>query len=227
MKLKKSLRNLKKNLGNSIDRLYDRLDESAKIIEAQAKKIDQCYEKIETLESENVLLKTKLSEVQVHYDDLEQRMLSNNVEIHGVPFTNGENLTGVVGKIGAELGLELGESNIDYCYRLKPKENGEPGSIHVRFNSQHVKEAFLAKRRLKRNFSTRHLILDNIPPSDVPIYINESLCPGRRRVLGAAREAKKTKRYTYLWIRGGKIFMRKAEGERAIVLTTMEDLSKL
>jgi hypothetical protein len=97
----------------------------------------------------------------------------------------------------------------------------------VRFLSQQVKEDFLTKRRLKRNFSTRHLTLDAVPPFDVPIYINEALCPGRRKVLIAAREAKITKNYAYLWIRKGKILMRKAEKEPVIVVTSMDDLRNL
>ncbi|KAG8271835.1 hypothetical protein J6590_054665 [Homalodisca vitripennis] len=61
----------------------------------------------------------------------------------------------------------------------------------------------------------------------MPIYINESLSPGRRRLLNAAREKKSEKHYTYLWIRGGKILMRKAEGEPVKVVTSLADLDKL
>ncbi|KAG8225784.1 hypothetical protein J437_LFUL010199 [Ladona fulva] len=120
----------------------------------------------------------------------------------------------VVCKIATDLGMQLNANDIDYCYRSKPKSNDTFGSIRVRFNSLQVKENLL-----KRDFSTRHLTVEGIPPSDLPIYINESLCFGRREVLNAAREAKKTKKYAFLWIRGGKILMRKAEKQPVIVLT--------
>lgn len=72
---------------------------------------------------------------------------------------------------------------------------------------------------------TRHLGLTTTPAR--PVYINESLSPGRRRLLNAARVVKKEKLYTYLWIRGGKIMMRKADIEPVIVVNPHADLERL
>jgi hypothetical protein len=223
--LKTELKQTEKHLGDSIEKLFERLDESYKCIEAQSKRLDECNEQICVLKSENTQLKKELTALSSRSDDLEQRTLSNNVEIHGVPFQKTENLAAVVSQIGHQLGIDLSEKTIDHCYRARPKPNGSPGGIIVRFTTQSTKENLLAKRRVKRNFSTRHLYPDSL--SDDPIYINEALCPGRRRLLNAAKELKKEKKYAYLWIRGGRILMRKAEKEQVIVISSFEDLGNL
>ena len=225
--LKGEIKNVEKNLGDTINKLYDRLEESIKVIEVQGTKLNQCFEEIDGLKKENQCLKSKLSECENRSNDIEQRMLENNVEIHGLPSSANENLPLVLCNICAALGVQLNENSIDYCYRSKPKPSGESGGIQVRFRSQKIKEEFLTKRRVKRDFGTRHLSLEGAPPPNTPIYINEALTSGRRKVLNAAREAKKTNNYAYLWIRGGKILMRKAEKKPVIVLRHLCDLSKL
>lgn len=58
-------------------------------------------------------------------------------------------------------------------------------------------------------------------------YVNESLAPGRGKLQSVARQAKKDKSYTYPWIRGGKILMRKLVGDAVRVLKSMDDIAKL
>ncbi|KAG8260555.1 hypothetical protein J6590_094385, partial [Homalodisca vitripennis] len=70
--------------------------------------------------------------------------------------------------------------------------------------------------------STNERPLQSVPEVPLP-----GLSPGRRRLLNTAREKKSEKHYTYLWIRGGKILMRKAEGEPVKVVTSLADLDKL
>ncbi|KAG8273356.1 hypothetical protein J6590_023868 [Homalodisca vitripennis] len=91
------------------------------------------------------------------------------------------------------------EPMIDACHTLGKKVNTKdtPGII-VKFVRRVDAEALLKKRREKRDFSTRHLNL----ASDNPIYINESLSPTRRRLLGMARQVRRERGYKWLWVRG-------------------------
>lgn len=79
---------------------------------------------------------------------------------------------------------------ISACHRLRGRADMTPGII-VKMTRRLGAEAVLQKRRKKRNFSTHHLGLTATQVT--PIYINESLSPGRRRILNAARVAKKEK----------------------------------
>ncbi|XP_046404711.1 uncharacterized protein LOC124170068 [Ischnura elegans] len=220
--IKADLKSTEANLGDSINKLYDRLDDISSVLEVHSKRFDECYARMDFLESENRSLKKQIALLAKHSDDLEQRSLVNSVEIHGYPLQKNEDLPSIICNIGAELGVTVKASDIESCYRFKPKSESGHSGIHVKFLRQHIKEDLLAKRRVKRDFSTRHLNLDVSP---TPLYINEALCPGRRKVLHAARAAKNEKGYKYLWIRGGKVLMRKAEKEPVFVLTSLDDIN--
>ncbi|KAG8331046.1 hypothetical protein J6590_049483 [Homalodisca vitripennis] len=62
---------------------------------------------------------------------------------------------------------------------------------------------------------------------DKPVYINEALSSARRRLFAMAREIKRDKQYKYLWVRGGKIFLRKEESGTITKITCQADLEKL
>ncbi|KAG8240487.1 hypothetical protein J6590_108349 [Homalodisca vitripennis] len=84
---------------------------------------------------------------------------------------------------------------------------------------------FLAKRRQKRNLNSRDLgFMDG---EVTPVYVNESLTPAKRKLLNAARVIKKEKQFTFLWVKNGRIFMRKTEGERFVIIDSEKDLGKL
>ncbi|KAG8247024.1 hypothetical protein J6590_071483 [Homalodisca vitripennis] len=58
-----------------------------------------------------------------------------------------------------------------------------------------------------------------------PIYVNNSLTQANRKLLNTAREVKREKQYTYLWVRNRRIFMRKNPGDRFAVIDSMEVLN--
>jgi hypothetical protein len=64
-------------------------------------------------------------------------------------------------------------------------------------------------------------------PTDIPIFVNECLCPERRQVFIRARKERIERGYKFLWVRGGKVFVRKTEGSPAISLETIEDIEKI
>lgn len=60
-------------------------------------------------------------------------------------------------------------------------------------------------------------------------YINEALCPARRKVFTQARAVKRDKCYEYLWVRSGNIqaYMWKEENDPVIQVRNLTELSKL
>lgn len=121
---------------------------------------------------------------------------SNNIEIVGVPEEKNEDVFETVKYVCTALDVKIQKNNIDVCNRLKTPQDGKwPATIIVRFVQRDMKNQVLAKRRVKRNFSTLHCGYQS--PSS-PIYINENLCFGKNKLYKAAREAKRDKKYTFL-----------------------------
>jgi len=156
---------------------------------------------------------------------MEQYSRSNCLEIHGIPEEKTEDVVSVVKEVGKALDMPITDTMIDACHRLgrRPGTNSQPPAIIVKFVRRLDKEEMLRKRRVKRNLSTRHMNLT----MDTPVYINESLSPMRRRLFVMAKEVKKTKNFKYLWVRNGKIFLRRQDNNPVIHVTCQADLSKL
>lgn len=59
------------------------------------------------------------------------------------------------------------------------------------------------------------------------IFVGEHLTPERRSLYAAARLKSKEIGYKFVWVRNGKILMRKAENMPAVIITNLEYLNKL
>lgn len=125
--------------------------------------------------------------------------------------------------VGHALDMPIREKMIDACHRLKSKPDGTPPAIVVKFVRRLDKQTLLQKRRVKRILNTAHLGYN----TTTPVYINECLTFQRAKIFAAAREVKKEKNYRFIWVREGKILLRKEENSPVIVLTKPEDLLKL
>ncbi|XP_046677581.1 uncharacterized protein LOC124365633 [Homalodisca vitripennis] len=224
--LRKDLRGVEAGLGKSINTAFEELKETKGLVSKQGEEMSALLELVNKLSTENAALRNKVAMLESRMDDIEQYSRRDTIEIHGIPADRGEQIVEVVKTVGRALDLTIDENMISACHRLRNREgSGKPPGIIVKMTRRMDAEAVLQKRRVKRNLNTHDIGLTASPA--MPIYINESLSPGRRRLLNAAREKKSEKHYTYLWIRGGKILMRKAEGEPVKVVTSLADLDKL
>ncbi|XP_054257563.1 uncharacterized protein LOC128982639 [Macrosteles quadrilineatus] len=222
---KEDRKRMEKDMTSSFEFLHNLVKDQKEALNVQSQKLSEYMSVIEGLKQENVNLSKKVRELEVKLDDSEQYIRSNNVEIHGVPEKSNEDVYETVKTVANALGLSIEREAIDVCHRLGKRTGYDgPPTIIARFVRREDKLNLLQKRRVKRNFNTNDLGLSQ--PA-VPIYINENLCPGRRKVYTAARQAKKDKNYTYLWIRNGKILMRKDQSSSVCVITSMDDVAKL
>lgn len=147
------------------------------------------------------------------------------MELNGIPEAKNENVIEVIKSVGTALGMNITEEMIDACHRLGAKQDRKVRGIIVKFTRRTIKGNMLHKRKVKRNFNTHDLGFKDLQ-ADV-VYINESLSPARRKILNAARALKREKGYSYVWVRNGRIFLRKNEGDPVIVASTLDQVASL
>ncbi|XP_046688830.1 uncharacterized protein LOC124374707 [Homalodisca vitripennis] len=192
----------------------------------QKKQLESLLITVEELRSENIILHKKLAQAEERADDAEQFSRRNTVEIHGVPYNKGEDVLTVVKMVGRALDYPVEDMMVDACHRLRARDSSDrPPGIVVKMVRRIDAEGLLHKRRVKRNLNSHDLGMTDKPA--VVVYVNESFSAGRRRLLNTARQAKREKGYTYLWIRGGKVLMRKSQGDPVKVLNSMDNISDL
>lgn len=213
------------SFNQSYEVLSEKMEENIKAVKDQNSSMQQCMKIIDELLEENRKLTKKVAELELKVEDMEQYSRVNCVEIHGVPQEPHEDVVGVVKAVGKSLDMDISDLMIDACHRLGKRSgpSSSPPGIIVKFVRRLDKEELLRKRRVKRNLSTRHMNLN----VDLPVYINEALSPARRRLFAETRRIKREKHYKFLWVRGGKIFLRKEEAAPVVQVTCQADLSKL
>lgn len=215
------------DMNKAFDFVHKQIDDQKVILSDQAKKFSDLIQMLEDLQEENKYLKSKVKDLECRLDDSEQYSRANTVEIHNIPELPSEDTYEIVSKVGVALDLDISRDMIDVCHRLgKREDSGRPAAIIVRFVRREVKQNMLVKRRArKRDFTTKHVGYQTSDPKIV--YVNESLCPGRRRVYAAAREAQRSKGYKFLWIRNGRILMRRDENAPVKALYSLDDVDCL
>lgn len=227
--IKEDFKRVEDSLGGSLNACHEEIAETKGIVKKQREELAAWMKIVDELKTENTSLRKQVSSLETRLDDAEQYSRRNTLEIHGIPVEKGESVVSLVKLVGRALDYPVDETMIDACHRLRvvkvpDKPDKIPGII-VKMVRRMDAEGLLQKRRVKRNLNTHDLGMTS--RNAEVVYVNESLAPGRRRVLNAARLAKKDNGYTYLWIRGGKILMRKDTGDAVQVITTMDDLKKL
>ncbi|XP_046670937.1 uncharacterized protein LOC124360946 [Homalodisca vitripennis] len=210
-----------KSFNKACESMDSQLIENTKALKAQQEQNEKLYQLIESITSENKELKKKVRALEDRLENIEQYSRSNCVEIQGIPVTSNEDVLTIVKDVGKALDLTVSDTMVDACHRLGAKQSGNnPPGIIVKFVRRLDKEEFLQRRRVKRTLSTRHIGATD----DRPIYVNESLSPARRALYALARKYQREKNFKFLWVRNGKIFLRKEEKAPVRVITREEDL---
>lgn len=222
---KLQMKHLEAELGKSVENCHNKIADLLTKIDEQSKTI-QAYEgKFEIIIQENINLKTKVKTLESRLEEIEQYSRVNCLEINGVPEKKNENVFDIIKVVGNSLGVEIREEMVDACHRMGSRQDGKSRGIIVKFTHRNVKEDVLHKRKVKRNFNS-HDINFTDSPTEV-IYVNESLSPARRKILNAARALKREKGFTFVWVKNGRIFLRKNEGDPVIMATSVDQVASL
>lgn len=160
----------------------------------------------------------------------DQRDRLKNLEISGVPQTKGENLLNILNSLCVKIGMSLSPYDLDDIHRVRrfvtveSKETTQVPNIIIHFGNKRKRNDFLAACKSRRNINTVDLGLDG-PARQV--FINEHLTPQNKRLLKQVRDIGKDLDYKYIWVKDGKIFLRKGDTSRIILISNERDLSKI
>lgn len=213
---------------NALNNYSDWVESNGKQIKELTDNIAKIMKDYEEIRQENINLKKTNDGLIRQINSLEQSARDKTVEIHGIPFRRDEKVIDVIMQVAQAVSFDLKEEMVDTCYRLRAVGGtppDRPAGIIVRFVRRIDKETLIDLRRKKRNLNTRDLGF--MEGNAAVVYVNDSLTPERRKLFNAARDVKREKEYTFLWVKNGKIFMRKNQGDRFVVIESHDDLKRL
>lgn len=224
----KELAPLKKEIKDMVDSLTfmgDRFDEIEK---EQLKARDSMKE----IQEENIKLKTTITDLSDRMNYLEQRSRSSNLEIQCVPEKKQENLSTIIVQLGKVIDCQLDDKSILHCTRVAKQNttSTRPRSIVVQLASPRIRDQFLAssitynKANPQDKLNSTYVGLSDVK---TPIYVTEHLSPANKALHAATRRTASEKQYKYVWVRNGKIFVRKSDDSKYILIKNKDSLNKM
>lgn len=176
-------------------------------------------------------LEVQIDQLKQELQAREQDLLSNDIEIAGIPETTGEGITHIVLAVATKLGVQLEERDIVDASRVgAPRalvEGGpapRPRNIAVRMTRRSSRDALLKAARVRRGATTADMGISGPP---CKFYINERLTKLNRQLFQRAREIAKRIKWRFVWTRSGKIYVKKENGSKGHLIRSEADLVKV
>lgn len=174
------------------------------------------------LTAANRALKAENEALQSKVANLEQYSRLNNLEIKGVPSTQGEDCSAILTAIGDKINCKVSASDVDTVHRV-PAKSGQRNII-VRFCSREKKNEFMKKARRAR-LNTRSIGYSG--ENAQAIFVNEHLSPDNKRLFSRALALKKEKGWQFIWTENCQIKVRKSPDSRVIRIASDSDLCNI
>lgn len=195
---------------------YDSILDELKTAKEQATSRDA---QISALQTTVKAQAEQLEWLQYELNESEQYSRNMNMEIHGLPEKDNENLTDVLTEIAEKLELrEFSMSQVEAIHRL-PCKRGSTPKILIRFTSLAARDnLFDARRKLRKLFESGSLD---------QIYFNENLTRKNRDLFWRARVRAKERDHRFTWVKRGKIFVKKSEKSPLLRILRQTDLDNI
>ncbi len=206
-----------KDLSNKLDAVTSQLE--LKLLEIESLKIECQKHKEENEELLN----------QLH--SLQQYTRKNNLLLHGVPVTQKEDVYSIIQNCTESLQIPITRTDIDIAHRI-PRKNNSDSSISVppiviKFTRRTKKHEILTASTNKRKTAKEKNNMDVQSTTSNNWYFTEHLAPNTAKLLNLAKQKAKALKYKFVWVKEGKVYVRKDDGQQAIKITSEPDVSKL
>lgn len=216
---------------NGVNVKLENVESTVRTMDATLKSLvsenDVRKEEYERICKENIELKKDVEEVLERVRELEQYSRRDNLEIVGVPYTQGEDVYHIMGKVANILKVTFNRNDISVVHRLPVTKSRPHPNIIVKFIYRDLKSDWLRAAKAYRKSLTAAELSDSWPSTN--IYVNEHLTQHNKTVLGKARRFVKGKQLAHAWSREGKVFARKSwdVNSPGVLLKTERDVEEL
>lgn len=165
----------------------------------------------------------KVASLEDRLNELEQESRGKNIEIKGIAEQSGEELKKVVVTLANKLGDALiEEKDIEAVHRVSNMNNKSPKDIIVQFKDRDHRNRMLYRKKGK--IYSKDVVGGNCVNQ---VYINEHLTPYNKQLFWEAKNKSREQNFRFVWIKDGKIFVRRNEKERAYRIRNGDDLGKI
>lgn len=208
----------------SIDFLSSKVDTSNKLMDDLRREYAEIRKENEKLRLENQSLNSAVNDLKGRVRMLEQYSRRTNIEINGVPITPKEDVLSLVKDIGATIGEVVQDTQVMAAHRVPTYRKDRTPPLVVQFQSRQQRDSWITSYKKKKTLLANEV--NKVFPSH-RMYINEHLTPENKLFLSQLKEKCKELSFKYVWVKEGKFFVRKTDGEKAFRINQLDDIPKL
>lgn len=188
---------------------------------------------VRQLKEDNTKLRVEVNTLTTRLTQLDQISRSANLELQCVPEHKNENVVKIVQQLGRAISCPIDEKDISHCTRVAKinQQSSRPRTILIRLSTPRLRDKLLAasmeynKKNPGNKLNTSHLgICDDKKPA---VYLVENLSPENKALHAAARARARELSYKFVWVRAGRVFMRKTDTSEFVCVRNMEMLQGL
>lgn len=189
-------------------------------------------ENIKTLKDENDKLRTTVIDLSGRVNLLEQHARAKNIELQCIPEKQQENVINIVKDLGQAIKCVIDEKHIINCTRVAKlqRDSNRPRSIIVEFVSPRLRDEFIAAAINYNKTNPTNKLNSSILGISGPksqIYVSEHLSPANKALHAASRIKAKQMNYKFVWVKNGRIFVRKNDASSYIWIKDNNALDKM
>lgn len=187
---------------------------------------------ISALEAEKSKLQSELDVMERRINSVEKVSRSRNLEIQAIPDRRNEDLVAIVRKICDTINVPVHDVDICSVRRIAKfnPDSSRPRNILLTLPSERQRDIILsAYKRYNKHHRSDPLNtgLLGIPGEKVNIYLAEHLSAECRELYAAARKFSRDHSFKYVWVKYGRVYLRKDDSSSAIFVKDLPTLGRL
>lgn len=189
------------------------------------KRVEIISDNIISNNQEATSMKREIDELRSELNYLQQRDRQCNLEIAGIPERPHENLNAYLTNIAFYSGVQLSAQDVDHITRIQTRTKipGRPKLILAKLKSRFLRDSIISGIRKKKGVTTTNI---DVSGETRHIYVNEHLTPLNKLLYKNTRDKAKATQYQHVWVRDGKVFVRKDDSSPALLIRDMTDLKR-
>lgn len=194
-------------------------------------KIDEQSQAIKSMEAEKLQLQKEINMMNTRLSSME-RMTRSHLEIQAVPENRNENPLAMFNNLCRTINVQMDQDKIHSCRRVAKinASSDRPRNILVSLTNPRTRDDILsACHRFNSTnkgdtLNTTHLGLTS---QKQKVYVTEHISPECKALHAAARKVAKEKTYKYVWVKYGRVYVRKDDSSSCIHIKNVDTLNNL
>lgn len=188
-----------------------------------SQRLDEHHNRIAAIEQQNISYKNQMSKLERRMDDLDQKHRAHNLQVDGIPEANQENLRDIILKLASSLNVVITSQDITHVTRVRSTNKEKIKPVICSLSKYNIMADLIKASRIQKPLAVNAGFSNN----NNNIYINEHLTVARKQLLYKAKKFKIENNFEFLWVKDGKIYLKKNRDSKAVNINVGTDFSKL